>query len=321
MSSKKRNPIYIVGPTASGKTALAVALAKHYDGEIINADSMQVYRELDIGSAKPTQAERQGVPHHLLDVVSVGEAFSVSAYRTLANKAMEEIQFRGHVPIICGGTGLYFQALTGMLQFSETKGDPAIRLDLQAFADRHGKEALFKRLQEADPVTAARLHPNDVKRVVRALEVYQLTGKPFSEQNTGFQNNAYTENQVCAIGLQWERHVLNERIDRRVDAMIQDGLIEEARQIWAKGIPQDHPSMMGLGYRQLFAYFAGKYTLEQAIEAIKRETHRFAKRQMTWFLRDLRIQWLQPQQYATPALLVQAAQVRIDGYKDKEEEK
>ncbi len=318
MSSKKQNAIYIVGPTASGKSALAVALAKTYNGEIINADSMQIYRELNIGSAKPTQAEQQGVPHHLLDVASVGEAFSVSAYRTLALKAMEEIRFREHVPIVCGGTGLYFNALTGLLQFSETKGDPAVRLALQTFADNHGKEALFQRLQAVDAATAARLHPNDVKRVIRALEVYQLTGKPFSEQNEGFQRNAYTENQICAIGLQWERHVLNERIDKRVDAMIADGLVEEARLVWAKGVPRDHPSMMGLGYRQLFAYFAGEWTLEQAIEAIKRETHRFAKRQMTWFLRDLRIQWLQPQLYQTPALLWQAAQNIIDRYEEEQ---
>ncbi len=283
--------IVVVGPTASGKSQLAVALAHTLSGEVINADAMQVYKELHIGAAKLTNDEMCGIPHHLMDVVSVGESFTVADYKSMAIDCIADIRSRGHVPIVCGGTGLYINALTGKLDFTAVQGDPALRAELALIAESESKQALLDRLKAVDPVSASRLHPNDQKRVIRALEVTMLTGRPYSEHAQSFVQNAYAEHPACMVGLKWERKTLEQRIRLRVDSMISQGLVEEARALYSRKIPLEHPSMMGLGYRQLFAYFNGESTLEDAVELIKIETRRFAKRQMTWFSRDLRIHW------------------------------
>ncbi len=296
--------IVVVGPTASGKSQLAVALAQAVSGEVINADAMQVYKELNIGAAKLTKDEMCGIPHHLMDVVSVGESFSVAEYRTLAIECMQQIGLSKHVLIVCGGTGLYINALTGKLDFTAVQGDPGLRAELMIFSKTEGTQALFDRLKVIDSVSASRLHPNDQKRVIRAIEVTLLTGRPYSEQAQSFTQNAYANIPVLMVGLRWQREELEQRIRERVDRMMDKGLLEEARMLYSKGIPLDHPSMMGLGYRQLFSYFTGDYTLEQAIEQIKIETRRFAKRQMTWFSRDLRIHWFDMNAQTDPQTLI-----------------
>ena len=288
--------VYVIGPTASGKSDLAIELAKRWQGEVVNADSMQVYCELNIGSAKVPLHERQGIVHHLLDVVHVGEPFSVAAYKSLAEQAMEGIHRQGHLPIVCGGTGLYIQALSGRLNFTQVESDPVLRSELQTYAREHGRQALHERLRAVDPDSAQRLHPNDQKRVIRALEVSLLTHKPYSAQTETFAQQAYQGGKSpCMLGLYWPREQLRARIGKRVDSMMEQGLLEEARDVFALGVDIEHPSMQGLGYRQLFRYFLGQYTLSEAVERIKIETAQFAKRQMTWFKRDLRIHWLDMQ--------------------------
>ena len=290
---RERSPyIVVVGPTASGKSQLCVALAHSMNGEVVSADSMQIYKELHIGAAKLTNEEMCGVPHHMMDVVSVGDSFTVADYRDRALKCMDEIFARDHVPIVCGGTGLYINALTGKLDFTAIQGDPSLRSELALYAKTEGKQALFARLKKLDALSASRLHPNDQKRVIRALEVTILTGKPYSEQVQSFANSAYTDVPALLIGLRWERKSLELRIRERVDSMMAQGLLEETKTLFTKGIPLEHPSMMGLGYRQLLQYLSGQIALKDAVERIKVDTRRFAKRQMTWFSRDLRIHWL-----------------------------
>ncbi len=290
---RERSPyIVVVGPTASGKSQLCVALAHSMNGEVVSADSMQIYKELHIGAAKLTNEEMCGVPHHMMDVVSVGDSFTVADYRDRALKCMDEIFARGHVPIVCGGTGLYINALTGKLDFTAIQGDPSLRSELALYAKTEGKQALFARLKTLDALTASRLHPNDQKRVIRALEVTILTGKPYSEQVQSFAKSAYADVPALLIGLRWERKSLELRIRERVDSMMAQGLLEETKTLFTKGIPLEHPSMMGLGYRQLLQYLSGQIALKDAVERIKVDTRRFAKRQMTWFSRDLRIHWL-----------------------------
>lgn len=299
--------VFVVGPTASGKTALSIALAKQLQGEIINADSMQIYKELNIGSAKPTPQEQQGIEHHMLNVVGIGEEFSVALYRSMAMADMREIWNREKLPIICGGTGLYINALTYQMDFTGAKGDPELRKKLMQLAETEGVQAVYARLEQVDPITAERLHPNNTRRVIRALEVYELTGVPLSEQTQSFQSQPAVDYAICMIGLKWDREQLNARISQRVDSMMKSGLYQEARALFAKGIDLQHPSMMGLGYRQLYAHFCGKMSLDEAIERIKQETRRYAKRQMTWFQRDLRIHWLEPAQFTSLDCLTNAA--------------
>lgn len=284
--------LVIVGPTASGKTAVAVELAKLTNAEIVSADSIQVYRGLDIGSAKPSMEERQDIAHHMIDVASVADgSFSVAEYKRLASQCIEEIAGRGRLPVVAGGTGLYINALTYPLQFTNVPGDPAVREVLQK-EEACDPGTLYRRLQEIDPVTALRLHPNDSKRIVRALEVYEVSGQPLSAHGADFQNAAGAEPPFDAalFGLNMDRPLLYERIERRVDAMMQAGLLDETRALL--GLPADLPALQGLGYKQLLRHLGGEMTLQEAVEDIKRETRRYAKRQLTWFKRDTRICWL-----------------------------
>ncbi len=287
--------ILIVGPTASGKTAAAVYAAKKLNGEIISADSIQVYRGMDIGSAKPTMEERCGVPHHLMDAVDIDSPkFSVAEFRSMAGEAIADITARGKQPIVAGGTGLYINSLVFPLSFTEVRSDDGLRAELMEIENKEGRGGLHRLLSKEDPVSAERLHPNDTKRIVRALEVVRLTGKPIDAHGGDFSNKAGADipYDPVMIGLTMPRELLYDRINRRVDTMIQNGLIDEARAIYDAGYDRSLPALQGLGYRQLFRVFDGEYTLEEGIEVIKQETRRFAKRQFTWFRRDERIHWL-----------------------------
>ena len=289
----------IVGPTASGKTAASIALAKKLDAEIVSADSIQVYRGMDIGSAKPTMEERQGIPHHLMDAVDIDSPrFSVAEYRRMAGEAIEDIINRGKYPLIVGGTGLYVNSLIYPLNFTTVASDEKLRAKLAAL-EQAQKGAVYALLKKEDPKAAERLHPNDTKRIIRALEVVRLTGKPIDDHGGDFANsvNAEIPYQPTIIGLTMPREALYERINLRVDIMLEQGLLDEAKAIYDSGYDASLPALQGLGYKQLFKYFGGEYTLEQTIDAIKLETRRFAKRQLTWFRRDKRIIWFDISDY------------------------
>jgi len=289
----------IVGPTASGKTAASIALAQRLNAEIISADSIQVYRGMDIGSAKPTIEERQGIPHHLMDAVDIDSPkFSVAEYRRMAGKAIEDIISRGKYPLVVGGTGLYVNSLIYPLNFTSVPSDEKLRAELTAL-EQECRGAAYALLQAEDPKAAQRLHPNDVKRVIRALEVVRLTGRPIDDHGGDFANQAQADipYDPTIIGLTMPRELLYERINLRVDTMLEQGLLEEARAIYSAGYDPSLPALQGLGYKQLFKHFAGEYSFNEAIEAIKLETRHFAKRQLTWFKRDKRIIWFDISHY------------------------
>jgi len=296
--------LFLVGPTACGKSKTAVNLAKKLSGEVVNMDSMQVYNTMRIGSARPTEDEMDGVPHHLFGTVPLGSDFSAAEYKTMACKTMEEVQARHHLPIFCGGTGLYLQTMTYRMEFGGISASEDLRKELQARLTALGNEGMHRELMAVDPATAERLHPNDTKRVLRALEVYYATGTPLSEQGRGFTNLEEEDYPFLIFGLRMERSLLYERINTRVDAMLSEGLLAECETILSMGIPLDHPSLMGIGYRQVFPYLKGEYSYDEMVERIKRETRRYAKRQMTWFNRDARIHWVDADGFSTADDLV-----------------
>ena len=268
---------YLTGPTASGKTALGIALAKQLDAEIISMDSMAIYRFMDIGTAKPTPAERAEVPHHLIDILDPSEEFSVSDYLQAAKQAALEIRFRGKQVLYVGGTPLYLKGLLRGL-FEGPSADPVLREELTRLADSGGN--LHQRLAEIDPSTARRLHPNDHRRIIRAIEVYESTGKPISFHQTQFDTPASkAEHQVFV--LDWEKEELNRRIDRRVEMMFEQGFLEEARSLSKR--PLSKTASQAVGYKELFDHFAGKQSLEETVALIQLHTRQFAKRQRTWF--------------------------------------
>jgi tRNA dimethylallyltransferase len=283
--------VVIAGPTAGGKSAAALELAGLFKAEIINADSMQVYRYLDIGTAKPTHAERNAVPHHLIDILYPDEEFSAALYREEAQRAIADVEARGKRAVVVGGTGLYIKALTsGLIKGGEV--DPAIRKRLQAVAQAGGRERLYGRLKEADPATAKRLHPHDTYRVIRALEVYEQTGQPIStlRKRHLFKEGPY---HTLKIGLQVEREELYNRIDQRVDTMMGQGLTEEVEQILKMGYAPSLKALQSLGYKQIIHHLQGVYDLPEAIRLIKRDTRRYARRQITWFKGDPEINWIE----------------------------
>ncbi len=279
----------LVGPTASGKTAAALALAQRMGGEILCMDSMQVYRGMDIGTAKPTPAERALVPHHLLDLCGPEEPFSVSDWLSACEKALETVR----VPILCGGTGLYLDALSWRQSFGGAPGDERIRKRLKDLAAEKGNEALHALLRAADPVMAARLHPNDVRRVIRALEVRELTGRSLSDFAA---READTRWDFTLFAIDYPRAELYARIDRRVDEMVRLGLGEEVRALLEKGVGRECTSMQGIGYKETADCLRGLLSPEEAVSLIKLRTRHYAKRQLTWFRRDARITWLTPEQ-------------------------
>ena len=292
---KKRPLIILTGPTAVGKTAASIGLAKAVGGEIISADSMQVYRQMDIGSAKITKEEMQGIPHYLVDVLDPEEAFNVVRFQELAKEAMEEIFRNRHIPIVVGGTGFYIQALLYDIDFTENDSDLSFREELEKKAREEGAESLHALLEKADPQAAAQIHPHNVKRVIRALEFNRKTGQKISEHNERERQKESPYNFAYFV-LTDDRKALYERIDRRVDKMMEQGLLEEVRRLKDRGLPGDSVSMQGLGYKELFAYLEGEYSLEEAVRIIKRDTRHFAKRQHTWFRRERDVVWIDRQE-------------------------
>ena len=291
MSEVRKPCIVLTGPTAVGKTHLSLALARALNGSIISADSMQVYRHMDIGSAKIRPEEMEGIPHYLIDVLEPEEDFNVMRFQELALAAMEEIYAAGRLPILTGGTGFYIQALLKKVDFSQTSGPLAERKRLEALAEEKGALYLHHLLEERDPQAASEIHPHNVKRVIRALEFYQETGSPISLHN---QREKEKDSAFCSayFVLNDQRDRLYRRIDQRVDQMIQQGLVEEVQGLRDRGLTPDHVSMKGLGYKELFPYLAGEISLEEAVEIIKRDTRHFAKRQLTWFRREPEVIWL-----------------------------
>ena len=280
--------IAVVGPTATGKTALGIGLARRFGGEIVSCDSMQIYRGLPIGTAQPDQGELAQAPHHLVGFLDVGEPFSVSDYVNLAGRTITEIAGRGKLPILVGGTGLYARSLLRGFSFEESARDEGLREALFREAEERGPEALYRRLQEQDPVAAGEIHPHNVKRVIRALEYIQLSGEPFSRQ-AARSKEAQSPYRYCMLVLGFrDRQKLYQRIDRRVDRMLELGLLKEAEGFYRRckegGTPPT--AAQAIGYKELFPYFAGEVPLEQAVEDIKRESRRYAKRQITWFARE-----------------------------------
>ena len=280
----------VVGPTASGKTGLAIELAKELGGEIVSCDSMQIYRGMKIGTAQPTDEELAAVPHHLIGFQEPSELFSVSDYVQLAERVVEDIHARGHLPVLCGGTGLYARSLLSGLPFDEFGRDDALRARLQAEADEKGTETLYRQLEELDPEAAEKIHPNNRPRLFRALEYCLLSGRKFSDwqKEAAVMPSPY---DVCMLGIDYrDRAALYARIDKRVELMFQEGLEEEARAYFT-AFPGG-TSGQAIGYKELFPYFRGDCTLEEAKETICRETRHYAKRQLTWFRREKEIHWI-----------------------------
>ena len=282
--------IAVVGATASGKTALAVGLAKYYGGEVISADSMQLYQGMDIATAKPTEEEKAGVPHHLMDFLPVTESYSVARYVAAANRAADEIVSRGHIPVIAGGTGLYVDSLLDNVLFEDEPDNAAFRETLKQRRKTEGIEALFAELERVDPETAAQLHIHNENRVLRALEVYYLTGETISERRrrSRMQESRF---DPLWIGLDFQdRQLLYDRIDRRVDDMLARGLLKEAEDYYR--LPRAATASQAIGYKELRPYFDGLIPLEEAADNLKRATRRYAKRQLTWFRKNERIHWI-----------------------------
>lgn len=297
MSENKKKPMIILtGPTAVGKTDLSIQLAKAINGEIISADSMQVYRHMDIGSAKVTPEEMDGVPHHLIDVLEPEEEFNVVVFQKLAKEALTGIYERGHIPIIVGGTGFYIQALLYDIDFTENDGDTAIRRELEKLAQTQGAGCLHQMLQEIDPESAAAIHQNNVKRVIRAIEFYRQTGKKISLHNEQ-EREKQSPYQFLYYVLDTDRKNLYERIDRRVDLMMEHGLVDEVKHLADMGCTRDMVSMQGLGYKEILDYLSGEIPLEEAVYILKRDTRHLAKRQITWFKRERDVRWLELEQF------------------------
>ena len=297
---KKKPLISLTGPTAVGKTKASIGLAKAVDGEIISADSMQVYRHMDIGSAKIKPEEMEGIPHHLIDVLEPDDEFHVVKFQQLAKKAMRKIWERGHIPIVTGGTGFYIQALLYDIDFDENEKKDASRKELEAYAREHGAEALHEKLALVDPSSAEMIHPNNIKRVIRALEFYEQTGKRISEHNET-QRQRESPYAFAYFVLTDDRAHLYERINRRVDQMIEEGLVNEVQALKDKGYTKQLVSMQGLGYKEILDYLDGNCTLEEAIYTIKRDTRHFAKRQLTWFKRERDVIWINKQSFGYDA--------------------
>ncbi|QGG46822.1 tRNA (adenosine(37)-N6)-dimethylallyltransferase MiaA [Heliorestis convoluta] len=282
--------VAIVGPTAVGKSSLAIELAKRLDGEIISGDSMQVYRGMDIGTAKVSQEERQGIPHHLIDIIDPDQPYSVADFQKKVTELIPRIVASRRIPILVGGTGLYVRSIIAHYDFAEEAKDEQLRARLEREAIEVGLEAFHERLREIDEVAASRIHVNDRKRIIRALEVYYLTGKRQSDFHYAATVHQ-PKYQLSYIGLTMDRASLYHRIDLRAQNMIESGLVDEVQGLLEKGYSSDLPSMQGLGYRQIISYLNGDYDLSQALYLLQRDTRRYAKRQLTWFRRESSLQW------------------------------
>lgn len=287
----KKPLIVLTGPTAVGKTKLSIALAKAVNGEIISADSMQVYRYMDVGSAKITPDEMDGVPHHLVDVLDPTEDFNIVLFQQLAKKSMEEIYSKGRIPILVGGTGFYIQAITRDIDFTQSEQDDSYRKELEALVAEKGSSFLHDMLASVDPKSAEDIHENNVKRVIRALEFYKQNGTRISEHNEEQKEHVSPYNLAYFV-LNAPRPLLYERIDARVDEMLKNGLVEEVKTLQRMGCHRGMVSMQGLGYKEILAWLEGEYPYDEAIRILKRDTRHFAKRQLTWFRREGEVTWV-----------------------------
>lgn len=280
--------IVLIGPTAVGKTKLSIELAKKYNGEIISGDSMQIYKGMDIGTAKITNVEMDGIPHYLIDIKNPDESFSVAEFQQLVRQRIAEIQGRGKLPIIVGGTGLYIQSVIYDYQFAEAPSDKAFRNNLERRTKIEGKETIYQELLRVDPEAGEKIHPNNVRRVIRALEIFHCTGKTMTEyQQHQIPNLLYN---TALIGLTMDREELYKRINHRVDEMMSQGLLDEVKRLHASGL-RDCQSIQAIGYKELYRYLDGSITLKDAIEELKRNSRRYAKRQLTWFRNKMNVEW------------------------------
>lgn len=307
--------LVIAGPTASGKTALAIEIAKKIGGEVVSADSMQVYKNMNIGTAKPDALEMAGVPHHLLDVIPPETDFSLAAFAELAHAAIRDIHARGRIPILAGGTGLYIDTVTENRPLSENSFDPAVRERLTQEWEEKGGEAILAELARLDPAAAARLHPNEKRRILRALEIFYTTGETKTAHLEKKSEKIY---DYFVFALELPREILYNRINRRVDAMLEAGLLEEVRAVYTPLRGERHTALQGVGYKELIWYFEGRATMAEAVELLKRNTRRLAKRQMTWFRANPSIIWLDGQK--TTACLAEECVARFQsGMADRRE--
>ena len=288
--------VILAGPTAVGKTDLSIQLAKRIGGAIISADSMQVYKYMDIGSAKVMPEEMEGIKHYLIDELDPSDEFNIVRFQHMAKDALEEIYANGQIPIVAGGTGFYIQALLYDIDFTHQDSDESFRREMADFVAEHGAEALHEKLKEIDPVSYETIHTNNTKRVIRALEYYYLTGQPISAHNEQEHKKESPYNFAYFV-LTDDRAHLYERIDRRVDLMMEKGLVDEVKRLYDMGYHKDMVSMQGLGYKELLSYLDGECTLDEAVYIIKRETRHFAKRQLTWFRRERDVIWLDKAAY------------------------
>ena len=292
--------IVLTGPTAVGKTALSISLAKAIGGEIISADSMQVYKYMDIGTAKIRPEEMEGIPHHLIDVLDPKVAFNVAMFKDMAKQAVEEIYSRGHIPIIVGGTGFYIQALLYDIDFSEEDSDQELRNELEALANEKGSEYLHSLLQEVDPESADQIHHHNVKRVIRAIEYFRMHGEKISVHNER-ERMKKSPYQFLYFVLTHDRQILYDRIEKRIDQMMEEGLLAEVDKLLKMGYDPELVSMQGLGYKEFVPYFKGECTLDESVYVLKRDTRHFAKRQLTWFRRECDVRWLDKNKIASEA--------------------
>lgn len=287
----KENLFIIVGPTGIGKTRVSISLAKALNGEVISADSMQIYKHMNIGTGKIRKKEMEGISHHLIDIVNPDEDFTVSNYKRSAKKIISEINSRGKLPIVAGGTGLYINSLIYDLNFTKVASNDKLRIELEDIGDEYGNEFLHNKLKEIDEKSAVKIHKNDRKRVIRAIEIYKVTGKPMSLHNKDFRkpNNEYN---LTMIGLNMDRKKLYEKINSRVDLMIKNGLLEEVKSLLDMGYNKELISMQGIGYKEIIMYLEGDISLDESIELIQKGSRNYAKRQLTWFKRNEKINWI-----------------------------
>lgn len=288
--NKKERLVAIIGPTAVGKTALGIKLAKRLETEIISGDSMLVYRGMDIGTAKPTEAERQGVKHHLIDILEPTEEFNVTRFKELAAQKITELNERGKIGLLAGGTGLYVKSLVEDYQFNTTGGDSVYRQELEQLAQTKGRDYIHSMLAKVNPAAAARLHINDFRRIIRALEVHHLGGETLSQQNK-LQSAGELVYDALIVGLTMERSLLYQRINRRVEVMVENGLVEEVKHLLDKGVPPDCQAMKGIGYKEIIAFLDGRLSLDEAVDEVQKATRHFAKRQLTWYRKMPYIVW------------------------------
>ncbi|MBR2949681.1 MAG: tRNA (adenosine(37)-N6)-dimethylallyltransferase MiaA [Lachnospiraceae bacterium] len=311
--AKKKPLIVLTGPTAVGKTALSVKLAKALDAEIISADSMQVYKGMDIGSAKIRKEEMDGIRHHLIDILDPKEEFNVVLFQKLAKEAIADITGRGKIPILAGGTGFYIQAVLYDIDFTQTQEDTSYREALELLASQKGAQYLHDMLRKVDPASAEAIHANNVKRVIRALEFYKQTKQKISDHNQEQKENESAYDS-CYFVLTDDREKMYERIDRRVDLMLEDGLVEEVRRLQSEGCSRELVSMQGLGYKEILAWLDGEHDLERAVYLIKRDTRHFAKRQLTWFKREKDVIWVDRREFKDENAVLQ---FMIDTWRNK----